>query len=49
MSESEPVKFTRVEAGGATVEIVPGDAVVRAGGDADPDHLTRVPQPVRKA
>jgi transposase len=47
---SKPAKFTRFEAVGSdTVEIVIGDAVVRAGGDVDPDHLAKVLRAVRKA
>ena len=42
--------ITRFEAVGSdTVEIVIGDAVVRAGGDVDPDHLAKVLRAVRKA
>lgn len=40
-SPNDPLKFTRFDAGaGAPVEIVLGDAVVRVGGDIDPDQLT---------
>ncbi|MER9294793.1 transposase [Mesorhizobium sp. M0510] len=40
---SNLAKFTRFEAVGSdTVEIVIGDAVVRAGGDVDPDRLARI-------
>lgn len=47
---SKPATFTRFEAVGSdTVEIVIGDAVVRAGGDVDPDHLAKVLRAVRKA
>ncbi|QND62032.1 MAG: transposase [Mesorhizobium sp.] len=47
---SKPAKFTRFEAVGSdTVEIVIGDAVVRAGGDVDPDRLARIIRAVRKA
>ena len=47
---SKPVKFTRFEAVGSdTVEIVIGDAVVRAGSDVDPDHLAKILRAVRKA
>lgn len=50
MSESEPVKFTRFEAGGsATVEIVLGDVVVRVRGDIDQDQLAGIIGAVRKA
>lgn len=49
-STNKPVKFTRFEAmGSATVDIIIGDAVVRAGSDVDPEHLDRVLQAVRKA
>ncbi|MER9643340.1 hypothetical protein [Mesorhizobium sp. M0239] len=47
---SKPAKFTRFEAMGSDmVEIVIGDAVVRAGGDVDPDRLARIIRAVRKA
>ncbi len=47
---SKPAKFTRFEAvGSGTVEIVIGDAVVRAGGDVDSDRLARIIRAVRKA
>lgn len=47
---SKSAKFTRFEAaGGGTVEIAIGDAVVRAGGDVDPDRLARIIRAVRKA
>ncbi|WP_258600164.1 transposase [Mesorhizobium sp. AR10] len=47
---SKPAKFTCFEAVGSdTVEIVIGDAVVRAGGDVDPDRLARIIRAVRKA
>ncbi|UVK49127.1 transposase (plasmid) [Mesorhizobium sp. AR07] len=47
---SSGCKFTRFEAVGSdTVEIVIGDAVVRAGGDVDPDRLARIIRAVRKA
>jgi transposase len=50
MMESEPVKFTRFEAGGsATVEIVVGDIVMRVRGDIDPDQLAAIIGAVRKA
>lgn len=49
-SGSEPVKFTRFDAGGgATVEIVVGDVVVRVSGDIDPDQLAGIIGAVRKA
>ncbi|MER8374541.1 transposase [Mesorhizobium sp. M1406] len=47
---SKPAKFTGFEAMGSDmVEIVIGDAVVRAGGDVDPDRLARIIRAVRKA
>lgn len=46
----DEVKFARVEAAGSwAVEIVIRDAVVRVGGDIDPDHLTVILRAVRKA
>ena len=50
MMESEPAKFTRFEvSGGATVEIVVGDIVIRVRGDIDPDQLAGIIGAVRKA
>ena len=50
MSGSEPVKFTRFEAGGsATVEIVLGDVVVRVSSNVDPEQLVGIIGAVRKA
>ena len=50
MMESEPAKFTRFEvSGGATVEIVVGDIVMRVRGDIDPDQLAAIIGAVRKA
>ena len=50
LSESEPVKFTRFEAGGgAAVEIVLGDIVVRVSSDVDPEQLAGIIGAVRKA
>jgi len=45
-----PVKFARIEAvSSATVEIVIGDVVVRAGHDVEPEHLANVIRAVRQA
>ena len=47
---NDPVKFTRFDAGArASVEIVLGDAVVRVGGDIDPDQLAGIIRAVRQA
>ncbi|GAA4158983.1 MULTISPECIES: transposase [Hyphomicrobiales] len=49
-SPNDPLKFTRFDAGaGAPVEIVLGDAVVRVGGDIDPDQLAGIIRAVRQA
>jgi len=49
-SVSEPVKFTRFDAGGSTtVEIVLGDVVMRVSGAIDPDQLAGIISAVRKA
>ena len=49
-SPNDPVKFTRFDAGaGAPVETVLGDAVVRVGGDIDPDQLAGIIRAVRQA
>ena len=49
-SPNDPVKFTRFDAGsGAPVEIVLCDAVVRVGGDIDPDQLAGIIRAVRQA
>ena len=48
-SSNDPVKFTRFDAGaGVSVEIVPSDAVVRVGGDVDPDQLAGIIRAVRR-
>ncbi|CAM5334804.1 hypothetical protein ATER59S_00023 [Aquamicrobium terrae] len=48
-SVSEPVKFTRFDAGGsATVEIVLADVVMRVSGAIDPDQLAGIISAVRK-
>lgn len=47
---SEPLKFVRFEAARSDmIEIVVGDAVVRAGGDVEPDRLVEVIRAVRRA
>ena len=47
---SRPVKFARFDAMRSDmVEIVIGDLVGRAGGDADPDRLSDAIRAVRKA
>jgi transposase len=46
----DPVRFVRFDAARSDmIEIVVGDAVVRAGGDVEPDRLVAVIRAVRRA